>query len=317
MSEINSVEKEKILNAKNCIDRTASLLSEIINGKPVATACRDSGISYGRMLRFLKSTVLLHQDIHKYVSTPMIFPKGFGLTPYEHLYCTVMEIPVDSYEMAEFPPDCTETVRFVLDRALSGKQKAVICMRFGLSAKSYPMKLDEIGKRMGGLSREYIRIVEKKALEKLRSEPWRTMMENGLEVYNEKRRLDAALEKEKKDMLKKQHSALSMELKRKHMEVMEKINSSPSAEFISTLSNIPIGALELSVRSYNGLHDDGITSLYGLFKRYSEGTIGNISNIGEKSAAEILDKFNTTLLELFGISARKLSMILEIPSDTV
>jgi RNA polymerase primary sigma factor len=56
-------------------------------------------------------------------------------------------------------------------RSLTGREKQILCLRFGISESHRELTLEEIG-RMLGLTRERIRQIEQKALLKLRRETY-------------------------------------------------------------------------------------------------------------------------------------------------
>lgn len=54
---------------------------------------------------------------------------------------------------------------------LTEREKQVITLRFGLDRKSNrPRTLEEVGRRLGGLTRERIRQIQEQALAKLRAQ---------------------------------------------------------------------------------------------------------------------------------------------------
>lgn len=55
-----------------------------------------------------------------------------------------------------------------IDRVLSGREKDIVCMRYGLRGHM-PLPQRVVAKRLG-ISRSYVSRIEKKALEKLRAE---------------------------------------------------------------------------------------------------------------------------------------------------
>lgn len=181
----------------------------------------------------------------------------------------------------------TMTVKRVMQERLSERENKVLELRYGRN-----FTLEDIGKEFG-VTRERIRQVEAKAIRKLRHPT--TLRSMSVVPYD-----------------KYQSLLYENEIMKKSLEDNQKVIDEQNENFKSLgigeitlekndIYSKPIEYLELSVRSFNCLRRKGIRTVKDIvdYAKEHNGNLGEIRNLGRKSAFEIDSK-----LTMLGIDAK-------------
>ena len=174
------------------------------------------------------------------------------------------------------PKDYKGSVEYVLHTALTAREADAVHYRYG-----YGLTLDDVGARLGGVTRERARQIIAKALRKLRYPSRANILRDGLAAAEEDKR-NAAVEAANVKIKASLEKALS------ENGVEDPVKGHVLASFETDIAVLtaPLEALDLSNRSYNILKRAGIDTLGDIIE-HTEQDLMRLRNCGPKSLFEI------------------------------
>jgi len=294
------MDKERIANAKNTLEKCLEAVNRIENGEPEKRVLQELNINQNEFRRILWDKKL---SIDNYEGDGIPSYYIPILTPEEKLFCEIfsitrVEVEGEFYAIMDrnsemFPSDLKETFPIVLS-TLAEREQMVI------KEKYYEDKTFEEIAKPYHVTRERIRQIESKALRKLRHPSRKNILLNGKAVYDaemELRELHSQNELRIIELKKEEEKRIREELIKMRSE--GGFENSPYADHPSPsdLMDVDICELELSVRSYNVLRRAGINTI-GEITNLSYADLSRLRNMGRKSADEIATKLKELGLEL-------------------
>lgn len=220
----------------------------------------------------------------KLAAAGFIFSESARSEATRRLLAVICVIPnynsVEEYEARqEFSAEQIDYVRHILVAGLTPREARVIVARFGLDGGS-PVDLETCG-RQENVTRERIRQIEAKALNKLRrSERTREILQHFPEFVGEQK-LGPVV-----SALECYHEVLSPEFQ----DII-------AGKLDSSTSQMPVESLKLPKRPYGCLRMAGIHSV-GQLLRMTELQLQRVRNLGYNSAMEVVTKLHQLDLSL-------------------
>lgn len=272
---------EVLQSHKELLLRIVGAIDDVIDeGLYFAEACRNHKIHYISARRLMDLQIFKNIDItDKLMSSELveIDAKLLKKDPYISLYQDVLELSDEEISIMKFPLDIEETIDYILD-SLPDKTRFVIKEIHGFNDECESKTLLQLSEEMG-ITKEGVRLINKKGLMSIRRN-WMLYMRKGKKEAEREIERQEQYAKEAYE-IKKQQDEESLNLLRKELSNVTSDN----------IKSIPIGSLNLSVRSYNALKNAKIDTIGQLLELKRE-DLYNIRNIGSKSIEEILSVLN-------------------------
>lgn len=254
--------------AKEYYTKILAVISDIEAGKSEREACAAHAVP---LIRFRNDT---------------LYKKTFGctdryaavrvyLSPYEHIYEDVTHEKLDLVSICTLPTDLDTTVALVLQESLNDQEFQVLQLYYCEN-----MTFTDISEYVK-LSISRVTQIYRRALRKLRRDPYRRRIQEGDVFIAEVQQQREAYKLRKLEEARKECIA----------EVDAKLSS--FAEYEARAGKIgfvdaPIEELELSTRAYTALRRWRIDTVYKLRERIESGKLRSLRGIGESTEENIL-----------------------------
>lgn len=240
--------------------------------------------------------LLTSRRVPKYVSLKIEDTIAYPVWPYnllDAIFTTKMDPDQD---VIDYPltPNQLEGFCYVFERYLTEREKVCINLYF-----KDERSLEECGKHLN-VGKERVRQIIAKAIRKLRHPSRSNIIRYGTDVLEHNK---------KQDEIRRLNSELDLKIlelskRKEELDNAGEITQEDIEDALTDVYCMPIGDLELSVRSYNCLTRAGCLTTADVIDKIEDDSIIRIRNLGRRSAAEIA----TRLMEI-GYSSEKCSAL--------
>lgn len=255
-STIQPEKKNALIKVRKKLTMILNAIDDMLNGESEVSVCQKNNINLSQFRRFISNKYLAMN----YTSAIKTYHDNTFLTAYDSLYLAIIEgMPRKHFYYENMPGHLQENLIETMDETLTSDEKDVLHRHY-IKYES----LEQIGKSKN-VSREYIRLIKEKALEKLRYE----------EVFNK--------------ILYGKKAAAIIEAKRiENTDRLIKLKLDELNSDTKLAKSFDIKNINMSKRLRNALETNNITNLTELlYHTYDE--IAHFDNIGEGTLKELDD----------------------------
>lgn len=160
-STIQPEKKNALIKVRKKLTMILNAIDDMLNGESEVSVCQKNNINLSQFRRFISNKYLAMN----YTSAIKTYHDNTFLTAYDSLYLAIIEeMPRKHFYYENMPGHLQENLIETMDETLTSDEKDVLHRHY-IKYES----LEQIGKSKN-VSREYIRLIKEKALEKLRYE---------------------------------------------------------------------------------------------------------------------------------------------------
>lgn len=294
---------KRTLMTNEYLDKVAYMLQSVIDfcndlkseGTSWNNACKKHGFDP------IKTRTLVTQSIWKCKGeVPLLEEAELDLYDnYERLYNAVFGM--DAVGKFKLPHDYKESVQLMLD-SITPEFADVIMHHFGIYKYENDQKpYKELAEIMGYTQNE-VRSMEHKGLRECWSRENRELLKHGVEKYTLMKKQEEEKRVAEKERMEKEHTLLLEQLAK------PRDDENPLRTIFKECDETPFEKLELrmSIRSYNAVLKSGCIKTVGDIIRCGPAGIRRIPHVGDTMAHDIMQAFDTYIMETYKIASDKL-----------